>query len=134
MGRTSAHRKATLENMATALFRYGRIRTTEAKAKALRPYVEPLITRAKTDTLANRRRILRSIRDKEIMRKLFEEIGPLASERPGGYTRIIKTANRPGDGAPMAYIELVDRPVEEEPEEEAPKKGLLSRVLQGSSE
>lgn len=129
LGRTEGHRNALLSNLATALFRAERVRTTLAKAKALRPYAEPIITLAKTDTLHHRRLVLQLIQDKEIVRKLFTEIGPRVGDRPGGYLRIVQTAPRPGDAAPMAYIELVDKPVVAEveaPKEE--KKSFLQRI------
>ena len=93
--------------MATALFEHGRIKTTEPKARALRPYAEKLITHAKKGTLHNRREVLKKIRDKDVVHTLFAEIGPFFSDRNGGYTRIIKVENRKGDNAPMAVIELV---------------------------
>jgi large subunit ribosomal protein L17 len=96
-----------LANLATSLFTYGRITTTEAKAKRLRPYAEKLISKAKVGDLHNRREILKVIRDKDIVHKLFAEIGPQFADRPGGYTRITKTMPRKGDNAPMAVIELV---------------------------
>jgi large subunit ribosomal protein L17 len=93
--------------LATALFEHGRIKTTEPKARALRPYAEKLITHAKKGTLHNRREVLKKIRDKDVVHNLFAEIGPHFSDRNGGYTRIIKVENRKGDNAPMAVIELV---------------------------
>lgn len=107
LGGSASHQKAILANLATALFEHGRITTTEAKAKRLRPYAEKLITHAKHGKLANRREVLKVIRDKDIVHVLFEEIGPSFADRNGGYTRIIKTINRKGDNAPMAVIELV---------------------------
>ena len=107
LGGSASHQKAILANLATALFEHGRITTTEAKAKRLRPYAEMLITHAKHGKLANRREVLKVIRDKDIVHVLFEEIGPSFADRNGGYTRIIKTINRKGDNAPMAVIELV---------------------------
>jgi large subunit ribosomal protein L17 len=107
LGGSSAHQKAILANLATALFEHGRIKTTEPKARALRPYAEKLITHAKKGTLHNRREVLKKIRDKDIVHALFAEIGPHFADRNGGYTRIIKVENRKGDNAPMAVIELV---------------------------
>ena len=107
LGGSSAHQKALLANLATALFEHGRIKTTEPKARALRPYAEKLITHAKKGTLHNRREVLKKIRDKDVVHALFAEIGPFFSDRNGGYTRIIKVENRKGDNAPMAVIELV---------------------------
>ncbi|HEX2285790.1 MAG TPA: 50S ribosomal protein L17 [Mycobacterium sp.] len=107
LGGGSAHQKAMLANLATSLFEHGRIKTTETKARALRPYAEKLITHAKKGTLHNRREVLKKIRDKDVVHTLFAEIGPFFSDRNGGYTRIIKVENRKGDNAPMAVIELV---------------------------
>jgi large subunit ribosomal protein L17 len=107
LGGSSSHQKALLANLATSLFEHGRIKTTEPKARALRPYAEKLITHAKKGTLHNRREVLKKIRDKDVVHALFEEIGPFFSDREGGYTRIIKVEARKGDNAPMAVIELV---------------------------
>src|SRR6201995_5942009 len=107
LGGSSSHQKAILANPATALFEHGRIKTTETKARALRPYAEKLITHAKKGTLHNRREVLKKIRDKDVVHSLFADIGPFFSDRNGGYTRIIKVENRKGDNAPMAVIELV---------------------------
>ncbi|KJR09566.1 50S ribosomal protein L17 [Gordonia sp. PS3] len=107
LGGSASHQKAILANLATALFEHGRITTTEAKAKRLRPYAEKLITHAKAGQLANRREVMKDIRDKDVVHTLFAEIGPHFAERNGGYTRIIKTLPRKGDNAPMAVIELV---------------------------
>jgi large subunit ribosomal protein L17 len=107
LGGSSSHQKALLANLATALFEHGRIKTTEPKARALRPYAEKLITHAKKGTLHNRREVLKKIRDKDVVHALFAEIGPFFSDRNGGYTRIIKIEARKGDNAPMAVIELV---------------------------
>jgi large subunit ribosomal protein L17 len=107
LGGSSSHQKAILANLATALFEHGRIKTTEPKARALRPYAEKLITHAKKGTLHNRREVLKKIRDKDVVHNLFAEIGPFFSDRNGGYTRIIKVEARKGDNAPMAVIELV---------------------------
>ncbi|WAC90698.1 50S ribosomal protein L17 [Mycobacterium sp. Aquia_213] len=107
LGGSSSHQKALLANLATSLFEHDRIKTTEPKARALRPYAEKLITHAKKGTLHNRREVLKKIRDKDVVHKLFEEIGPFFADREGGYTRIIKVEARKGDNAPMAVIELV---------------------------
>jgi large subunit ribosomal protein L17 len=107
LGGGSAHQKAILANLATSLFEHGRIKTTETKARALRPYAEKLITHAKKGALHNRREVLKKIRDKDVVHTLFAEIGPFFADRNGGYTRIIKVENRKGDNAPMAVIELV---------------------------
>jgi large subunit ribosomal protein L17 len=107
LGGSSAHQKAILANLATSLFEHGRIKTTEPKARALRPYAEKLITHAKKGTLHNRREVMKKIRDKDVVHTLFAEIGPFFSDRNGGYTRIIKVEARKGDNAPMAVIELV---------------------------
>ncbi|HSE10547.1 MAG TPA: 50S ribosomal protein L17 [Nocardioidaceae bacterium] len=107
LGGGPAHQKLILSNLATSLFEHGRITTTEAKARTLRPYAERLITKAKKGDLHNRRLVLRDIRDKGVVHALFEEIAPRFAERPGGYTRITKLGPRKGDNAPMAVIELV---------------------------
>ena len=107
LGGSSSHQKALLANLAASLFEHGRIKTTEPKARALRPYAEKLITHAKKGTLHNRREVMKKIRDKVIVHVLFAEIGPFFVDREGGYTRIIKVEARKGDNAPMAVIELV---------------------------
>ncbi len=111
LGRTTEHRKALLRNLATELFRYGRIKTTLPKAKALRPVAEKLITMGKRGTLSDRRRLLGYLKDKKVAHKVVDEIGPMFSQRPGGYTRIYKLGWRKGDGAEMAIIELVESEV-----------------------
>ncbi|GAA4519563.1 50S ribosomal protein L17 [Sphingobacterium thermophilum] len=108
LGRTDSHRKAMLANMATSLIKHKRITTTLAKAKALRQYVEPLITKSKNDTTHSRRTVFSYLKDKEAVSILFREISEKVANRPGGYTRIIKLENRLGDNAEMAFIELVD--------------------------
>lgn len=108
LGRTDSHRKAMLANMATSLIKHKRITTTLAKAKALRKYVEPLITKSKNDTTHSRRTVFAYLKDKEAITILFREISEKVASRPGGYTRIIKLENRLGDNAEMAFIELVD--------------------------
>jgi large subunit ribosomal protein L17 len=107
LGGSPAHERLMLANLATSLFQHGRIHTTEAKAKRLRPFAERLITKAKRGDLHNRRLIMRVIRDKEVVHRLVTEIGPFFDDRNGGYTRIVKTVPRKGDNAPMAIIELV---------------------------
>ena len=115
--RTSAHRKAMFKNMTASLVEHELIKTTLPKAKELRRVAEPLITLAKKDSVANRRLAFARIRDKDAVKKLFEELGPRYEARPGGYIRILKCGFRAGDKAPMAYVELVDRPqVEDEVE------------------
>ena len=114
LNRNSSHRKAMFRNMASSLVKHGIIKTTVAKAKELRMVVEPLITLAKTDSVANRRLAFARTQDKEVVGILFSELGARYQERPGGYTRILKCGFRTGDKAPMAYIELVDRPVVED--------------------
>ena len=107
LGGSPAHERLMLANLATSLFQHGRIHTTQAKARRLRPYAERLITKAKRGDLHNRRQIMRVIRDKEVVHRLITEIGPFFVDRNGGYTRIVKTLPRKGDNAPMAIIELV---------------------------
>jgi large subunit ribosomal protein L17 len=108
LSRTASHRRATMRNMATNLFRHGRIETTTAKAKELRPYAERLITLAKRGDLHARRLAARRIQDHDVLRHLFADIAPKYTDRPGGYTRILKLGHRQGDAADMALIELVD--------------------------
>jgi len=108
LGRNSSHRKAMYRNMAASVIRHETIRTTLPKAKELRRVVEPLITLAKEDSVANRRLAFNRLRDKEVVGKLFTEIGPRCKARPGGYLRILKTGPRPGDNAPMAIVMLTD--------------------------
>lgn len=111
LGRTSAHRNAMFQNMAVSLFEHELIRTTLPKAKELRRVAEPLITLAKNDTVANRRLAFARTRSKQMVGKLFTVLGPRYKERNGGYLRVLKAGNRPGDNAPMAYVELVDRTI-----------------------
>lgn len=108
LGRNASHRKATLRSLATSLFKYKRIKTTVAKAKAARPYVEGLITKAKSESLHSRRHVARFVMEPEVVQALFTEIVPKVAERNGGYTRIIKLGRRFGDAAEMAILELVD--------------------------
>ncbi len=109
--RNSTHRKAMFKNMAASLVEHELIKTTLPKAKELRRVAEPLITLAKVDSVANRRLAFARLRDRDTVTKLFNELGPRYQDRPGGYLRILKCGNRAGDNAPMAYVELVDRPV-----------------------
>ncbi len=119
LSRNSSHRKATLQSLSNAIIRYEAIKTTLPKAKELRRVVEPLITRSKVDSVHNRRIVSARLRDEENVAKLFTQIGPRNAERAGGYLRIIKCGFRAGDNAPMAYVELVDRPDVQEKNEEA---------------
>ena len=114
LNRNSSHRKAMFRNMASSLIEHEIIKTTVPKAKELRRVAEPLITLAKEDSVANRRLAFDRLRSKAAVGKLFDEIGPRYVERPGGYLRILKCGHRPGDQAPMAYVELVGRPREDE--------------------
>lgn len=114
LNRTSSHRKAMFKNMAASLFEYEIIKTTVPKAKELRRVAEPLLTLAKEDNLAHRRQAFNRLRDRDVVSKLFNELGPRYVNRPGGYLRILKCGYRSGDNAPMAYVELVDRPRVEE--------------------
>jgi len=118
LNRNSAHRKAMFRNMATSLFEHEIIKTTVPKAKELRRVAEPLLTLAKEDSVAHRRMAFDRLRDRDAVTKLFNELGPRYVDRPGGYLRIMKCGYRAGDKAPMAYVELVDRPREEEVAEE----------------
>ncbi|MFN4262797.1 MAG: 50S ribosomal protein L17 [Thioalkalivibrionaceae bacterium] len=115
LSRNSSHRKATLQALTCALFRHEAIKTTLPKAKELRRVAEPLVTLAKNDSVHARRLAFSRLRDKEIVGKLFTDIGPRSATRPGGYLRILKCGFRPGDNAPMAYVELMDRPADDEP-------------------
>jgi large subunit ribosomal protein L17 len=117
LNRTSSHRQAMFRNMAVSLIEHEIIKTTVPKAKELRRVAEPLITLAREDSVANRRLAFSRTRSKAAVGKLFVELGPRYLERPGGYTRILKCGFRPGDAAPMAYIELVDRPIVDTDEE-----------------
>ena len=109
LSRTASHRMATLRSLSTALLKHKKIKTTLAKAKELRTFVEPLITKAKDNSVNSRRFIARHINDKEVVKELFSEIVEKIGDRPGGYTRVVKLGSRPGDGADVAIIELVDR-------------------------
>lgn len=121
LGGSPSHQRLILANLAQQLFEHGKITTTEAKARRLRPYAEALITKAKVDTVANRRHVVKTIRDKGVLHILFTEIGPAMATRPGGYTRISKIGPRKGDNAPMAVIEIVESK-EFAPQNQTPKK------------
>ena len=116
--RTSSHRQAMFRNMSASLLRHELIRTTVPKAKELRRVVEPLITMAKSDSVSRRRLAFSRLRDRDMVTKLFGELGPRYQERPGGYLRILKCGFRAGDKAPMAIVELVDRPIIEDDDDE----------------
>ena len=135
LGGSSSHQKAILANLATSLFEHGRIKTTEPKARALRPYAEKLITHAKKGTLHNRREVMKKIRDKDVVHTLFAEIGPFFSDRNGGYTRIIKVEARKGDNAPMAVIELVREKTVTRRGQPRPSRGCVEegRAREGGS-
>ena len=119
LNRNSSHRSAMFRNMATSLFQHELIKTTLPKAKELRRVAEPLITMAKDDSVAKRRVAFARLRDQAAVAKLFSELGPRYKERPGGYLRILKCGYRPGDKAPMAFVELVDRPIVEDEMDES---------------
>lgn len=118
LGRTSSHRRAMLANLTISLFRHEMIKTTLPRAKELRRTAEPLITRAGVDTTANRRLAFARLRDKAVVSKLFQTLGPRYAQRPGGYLRVLKCGYRAGDGAAMAYVELVDRPAAADSEDD----------------
>ena len=122
LNRNSSHRKAMFQNMANSLFLHETIKTTLPKAKELRRVVEPLITRAKSDSVANRRHVFSKLRDNAMVAKLFTELGPFYKDRPGGYVRILKAGFRTGDKAPMALVQLVDFERAEETISETPEK------------
>ena len=122
LNRNSSHRKAMFQNMANSLFLHEVIKTTLPKAKELRRVVEPLITKAKSDSVANRRHVFSKLRDDAIVAKLFNELGPFYKDRPGGYVRILKAGFRTGDKAPMAVVQLVDFDSGEETISESPQK------------
>ncbi|MGN6721398.1 MAG: 50S ribosomal protein L17 [Marmoricola sp.] len=130
LGGSPAHQRLILSNLATALFEHGRITTTEAKARVLRPVAEKLITKAKKGDLHNRREVLKTIRDKSVVHTLFTEIAPQFSERPGGYTRITKVGPRKGDNAPMAVIELVTEPYVAHPKTKAAPAAEAAPVVE----
>jgi large subunit ribosomal protein L17 len=118
LNRDAAHRRATLKSMVTSLLKHERIRTTRPKALEVRRRAEKMITRAKLDSVHNRRIVRRQIEDKAVLAKLFTEVGPRFTARPGGYTRILKLGRRPGDAAEMVLLELVDRKTKEKPKRE----------------
>ena len=122
LNRNSSHRKAMFQNMANSLFLHEVIKTTLPKAKELRRVVEPLITKAKSDSVANRRHVFSQLRDDAIVAKLFNELGPFYKDRPGGYVRILKVGFRTGDKAPMAIVQLVDFESGEQTSIEAPQQ------------
>jgi len=130
LGGSPAHERLMLANLATSLFRHGKIQTTETKAKRLRPLAEQLITKAKRGDLAARRRVLTVVRDKDVVYSLFDEIAPRYGNRNGGYTRIVKTGPRKGDAAPMAIIELVEELVETAPPAKATAKKAARKAAQ----
>lgn len=131
LGRKPAHRKSLHRNMTTSLVRYERIRTTLAKAKEVRRTVEKTITRAKVDSVHNRRLVARDIQDKEVLAKLFTDVAPGYANRPGGYTRIVKLGQRASDGAEMAILELVDRGEQGEDEPRGKKKAKETAKAEG---
>ena len=124
LNRNSSHRKAMFQNMANSLFLHEVIKTTLPKAKELRRVVEPLITKAKSDSVANRRHVFSKLRDDAMVAKLFTELGPFYKERPGGYVRILKAGFRTGDKAPMALVQLVDFESGEQTNTEAPQEEI----------
>ncbi len=138
--RKAAHRRALLRSMATALFRYERIKTTKAKAREVRRTAEKMITRAKVDNVHNRRIIAKNIQEKDVLAKLFTDIAPRNKERPGGYTRIIRVGRRNGDAAEMVLLELVERQERERKaskkvkKEEAPKAGEVETEAEPDTE
>ncbi|GAA5523449.1 hypothetical protein Asal01_03420 [Fodinibius salicampi] len=138
LGRTPAHRKATMSSLSVALIKEHRIVTTEAKAKELRSYVEPLITRAKEDTTHNRRQVFSKLKDKQAVSHLFDEVAQKAMDRPGGYTRVIKIGNRSGDGAKMAVMELVDyndiKPEDSQKRKRTRRAGQSTKTTSSDSE
>jgi large subunit ribosomal protein L17 len=127
LGRDSAHRRALYANLAGALIEHGRIRTTEAKAKAVRPIAEQMITLGRRGDLHARRQAMAYLRSQEVVHKLFAEVAPRFAERPGGYSRIVRIGPRPGDAAEMAFLELVDFSAEEQAEEKAERRRLRLR-------
>jgi large subunit ribosomal protein L17 len=134
LGGSPAHQKLILSNLATQLFEHGRITTTEAKARVLRPVAEKLITKAKKGDLHNRREVLKTIRDKGVVHKLFTEIAETFTERPGGYTRITKIGPRKGDNAPMAVIELVTEAYQPKPAASKAKKAEAAPAAPAAEE
>ena len=133
LGRDSAHRKALYSNLAGALIEHGRIKTTVAKAKEVRPVAEEMITLGRRGDVAARRHALKFLRSQDVVHKLFSEVGPRFADRPGGYSRIVKLGPRPGDAAPMVYLELVDYSPQG-PAEEKQRRRLLRRRRQEQQE
>lgn len=133
LSRNSSHRSAMLKNMAASLLQHETIRTTVPKAKELRRVVEPLITLGKRDSQANRRVAFARLRDEAVVTKLFEDLGPRFKARAGGYTRILKMDPRPGDSAPMALMQLVDKPVVAEPAAEPAKKAKRAKKVEAAA-
>ena len=129
LSRKTGHRKSLIRNMVTSLLKYERIKTTKAKAKAVKRFAEKMITRAKTDTVHNRRIIAKSLWEKGVLAKLFKEIGPRFKDRPGGYTRIIRIGQRFGDAAEMVFLELVDRPEPKEKKAKQEKKAQKEQAV-----
>lgn len=138
LNRTASHRKATLRSLSIALIKNERIVTTSVKAKELRTVIEPLITRAKTDTMHNRRVVFSFLHDNKSTTKLFDEVAPKAADRPGGYTRVIKLGTRQGDGAEISVIELVDyndvKPADAAPKKKRTRRGGASKAPKASTE
>jgi large subunit ribosomal protein L17 len=130
LGRDSAHRKALYSNLAGALIEHGRIKTTAAKAKAVKPFAEQMITLGRRGDLHARRQAMAALRSQEVVHKLFAEVAPRFAGRPGGYSRIVRIGPRPGDAAEMAFLELVDFSAEEQAEEKAERRRLRLRRRQ----
>lgn len=128
LGRKPSHRRALHRNMVTSLFKYERIRTTKAKAREIRRSAEKMITRAKVDSVHNRRMIARDIKDKAILAKLFVDIGPRFKERPGGYTRMLKIGHRRGDASEMVLLELVSEEIEQAPKKKRSRKAATPKT------
>jgi large subunit ribosomal protein L17 len=133
LGRNASHRKALMRNMAVSLFRHERIETTEAKAKVLKSFAERIITLAKRGDLHARRLVAADINDKQMVQKLFQELGPRFAERNGGYTRVLKLGHRKGDAAPMALVELTDTEVLEKKKQEKEEKATRKRIEEEES-
>lgn len=133
LGRNASHRKALMRNMAVSLFRHERIETTEAKAKVLKSFAERIITLAKRGDLHARRLVATDINDKQMVQKLFQDLGPRFAERNGGYTRVLKLGHRKGDAAPMALIELTDTEVFEKKKQEKEEKATRKRIEEEDS-
>ena len=134
LGRDSAHRKALYSNLAGALIQHGRIETTEAKAKAVKPFAEKMITLGRRGDLHARRQAMAYLRSQEVVHRLFAEVAPRFKDRPGGYSRIVRIGQRLGDAAEMAYLELVDFSAEEQAEEKAERRRLRLRRRQEQEE